>query len=237
MLINIVAELMAHGVAVIDPLTPDQIAETNAWFLSRPVFPDAHVPQTARNENRGMTDRANAAASEYVCVHTDDAILAPHLLERGLSVIDIAAEYLDRDPPVAYSMNAFWCRPGPTVRTDIQAFHRDTDDERFLALFFYLTDVLEPDDGAHYLEGPDGVVRPVFGPAGTTFLADTSNPHMGRKPTKRERGIAWFRFGISDHPPAGVWDKIEPIDAGLLGSRYPEDARLREAIKLLAIPK
>ncbi len=233
---EIMEELRATGVAKIESLTPDQIAETNSWLLSRPVFADAHVPQTARNEGRGMVDRSTAAGSEYVCVHTDDAILAPHLIEFGLSTVNLAAEYLGRDPPVAYSMNAFWCRPGAALRTDIQAFHRDADDVRFLAVFVYLTDILTPEDGAHDLLGPDGVVHTVLGPAGTAFLADTSFEHMGRKPQTRERGIAWFRYGVSDHPPAGVWDKIEPIAAARLGDRYPTDPRLCEAIKLLVAP-
>ena len=228
--------LKANGVVQIGALSRKEIEETNAWLLSRPVFADAHVPQTARNEGRGMVARSEAAGSEYVCVHTDDAILAPHLLERGLACIDLAAAYLGRNPPVGYSMNAFWTRPGPSLRTDIQAFHRDADDDKFLAMFVYLTDVLVPEDGAHDLEGPDGVVRTVLGPAGTVFLADTRLLHMGRKPQARERGIAWFRYGVSDRPPANVWDKIEPIDSARLGDRYPEDPRLREAIKLLARP-
>ena len=216
-------------------MTRGQIEETNAWLLSRPVFADAHVPQTARNEGRGMVDRDAAAGSEYVCVHTDDAILAPHLLELGLSTVNLAAEYLGREPPVGYSMNVFWARPGSTLRTDLQAFHRDADDVRFLAIFVYLTDVLTPEDGAHDLRGPDGVVHTVLGPAGTMFLADTSFEHMGRKPQTRERGIAWFRWGVSDRPAAGVWDGIVPIEASRLGDRYPTDPRLREAIRLLAV--
>jgi hypothetical protein len=232
---DILTELRQSGVARLEPMTVDEVGQTNAWLMSRPVFRDAHVPQTARNRGDFLpVDRSLTGASEYVCVHTDAAILAPHLLERGLATIDLAAEYLGRDPPVGYSMNAFWTRPGPTIRSDIQEFHRDADDARFLALFFYLTDVSTPEDGAHDLRGPDGTVHTVVGPAGTVFLADTSNEHMGRKPRRRERGIAWFRFGVSDRPPAGVWDKIEPIEAARLGERYPADPRLREAIKLLA---
>lgn len=233
-----IEQLRTQGFAVMDSLTlsPREAAEVNAFLLSRPVYIDAHVPQTSRNlHGRDVTvPRAAASASECVCVGTADAITAPHLFERGLGATDIAAAYLGRDPPVAFSMNAFWTRPGTAaVRTDIQAFHRDADDVRFLAMFFYLNDVLSDDDGPHDLEGPDGIARTVYGPAGTAFLADTSLPHRGRKPIARERGMAWYRWGVSDRPPAGVWDKVEPVAAAVMAGRLPGDARLRESVRLL----
>lgn len=233
----VLAALRTTGFAVLSPL--DGIEETNAFLLSRPVYVDAHVPQTARNRPRLSDDttrfeRRLAENSECVCVHTDDAILAPNIFERALAMTDVAAAYLDCEPPVAYSANAFWTRPGPApLRDDIQAFHVDRDDVRFLAMFVYLTDVLAAEDGPQDLEGPDGVVRTIFGPAGTVFLADTSRSHRGRKPLQAERGLAWWRWGVSERPEANRWDKIEPVAAARLAGRYPEDLRLRESIRLL----
>ncbi len=233
-----IEDLQARGFSILRPLSDSELAETNGFLLSRSIYVDAHVPQTQRNRGADTRyPRASAPASECVCVHTDDAILAPHLLERAMELTDVAASYLGRDPPVSYSANVFWTRPGPgEVRKDIQAFHRDADDDRFLAMFVYLTDVVRDDDGPQDLEGPDGVSRAIYGSAGTVFLADTSRPHRGRKPTTGERGIAWWRWGVSDRPAANEWDKIEPISAGRLGLRYPSDPRLRESIKLLVTP-
>lgn len=235
---TILNRLHAEGFAVLDPLTQDQIEETNHFLTSRPVYVDAHVPQTERN--RGTDHRfrrSESHASECVCVHTDDAIVAPHLFERGLALTDVASEYLGRDPAVAYSANAFWTRAGrAALRDDIQSFHVDSDDVRFLAMFCYLTDVQEPGDGPQDLEGPDGIKRTIYGQAGTVFLADTMRSHRGRKPTHGERGIYWWRWGVSDRPAANAWDKIEPIKAERLGIRYPADARLRESIRLLVTP-
>lgn len=232
----VLAALRTTGFAVLSPL--DGIEETNAFLLSRQVYVDAHVPQTARN--RGYDTRVPrrlAMTSECVCVHTDDAILAPNIFERALAMTDVAAAYLDCEPPVAYSANAFWTRPGPLAeRADIQSFHVDRDDVRFLAMFVYLTDVLAAEDGPQDLEGPDGVVRTIFGPAGTVFLADTSRSHRGRKPLQAERGLAWWRWGVSERPEANRWDKIEPVAASRLAGRYPEDLRLRESIRLLVTP-
>ncbi len=228
-------ELLVTGCCRVEPLTALQITETNEWLLSRPVYANAHVPQTARNRGEEPVSRSQASWFECVCVHTDDAILAPHLLEKALSLIDLAAAYVKRDPPVTYSANAFWTRPGKAApRGDIQEFHCDVDDKSFLAMFVYLTDVLRDEDGPHDLTGPLGDVSTIRGPAGTVFLADTSRPHRGRKPQAAERGIAWVRWGVSDRPAANEWDHIEPIVASRLGARYPSDPRLRESIRLLA---
>lgn len=232
----IVQELRETGVTMLEAMTYTEAMILRAFLLSRAVYQNAHVPQTARNRGADQTvDRWKAKASEYICVSTADAILSPYILERAMATIDIAAEYLGRDPPVGYSMNAFWTRPGPTMRADLQDFHVDADDPQgFLAMFVYLSDVLTDQDGPHDIKGPDGEIRTIRGFTGTIFLANTALPHRGRKPISGERGIAWFRWGKSDRPPANVWDGIQPIDRAWLGSRYPADLRLREAIKLLA---
>lgn len=231
----IVDRLRTQGFAVLGAFLTREIEAIREYLFSRPVYLDAHVPQTARNLGHYPVPRSISGASECICVETWDAILAPYMLERALALTDVAAGYLGRDPPVCYSANAFWTRPGPaSTRPDIQEFHQDKDDVRFLAMFVYLTNVFTDDDGPQDLFGPDGGMRTIYGQAGTVFLADTSRDHRGRKPTTGERGLAWFRWGISDRPPANEWDKIEPIAAADLGDRYPSDPRLRQSIKLLA---
>lgn len=226
--------LRERGVVVAGIFEPEHIRQINEWLLARPVYADAHVPQTARNLGQGTMPREQAAASECVCVHTDDAILAPHVFEYAMEYLDLASAYLGRDPAVSYSANAFWTRPGSAApRKDIQAPHCDQDDERFLVMFVYLTDVACDADGPHELIEPDGIPRVIYGPAGTVLLSDTSHPHRGLKPTSRERGIMWWRWGVSDRPAANAWDKIEPIAASRMGVRYPASHRLRESIRLL----
>ena len=210
------------------------------------VYVDAHVPQTVRNRiadnvpgcNLLVTrDDTDAIASECVCVASETALLAPYLLERALALTDIAAEYLGVETPYLYSTNAFWTRPGPArPRGDLQEFHRDCDDERFLVMFTYLNDVSTDANGPHDLEGPDGVTRSIRGVAGTMFLADTSHPHRGRKPTTHERGIHWFRWGVNERPASYVWDGTRPVEASVLGDRYPADPRLRRSLSPLVTP-
>lgn len=228
-----VLALRENGVVKVPGLNDRQLCDVRDHFAACSVYKDAHVPQTARNRSDFMVAREDARDCECLCVHTDEAILAPHLFELALSYTDVAAEYLQRDPPVLYSTNAFWTRPGTEpLRADIQAYHRDQDDTRFLALFVYLTDILNEFDGPHDIQGPKGV-KTIYGPAGTAFLADTSHLHRGRKPRFSERGLLWWRWGVSDKPPAGQWDHIEPISRSRMGSRYPTDPRLQESVRLL----
>ena len=227
-------DLRERGYSIIGVMPAPMLAQMNRWLHNGVVYLDAHVPQTARNRGACVVPMKDADGVECFCAPTADAILAPHLIDTALTLTDIAAAYLGRDPPVMYSANVFWTRPGTApLRNDIQAFHVDSDDTKFLAMFVYLTDVLTDEDGPQDLHGPDGVVRTIFGHAGTIFLADTSRLHRGRKPTSHLRGIAWVRWGVSDHPPAGVWDKIEPVSEQECWVWYPDDPRLQESIKLL----
>lgn len=236
-MLSAINALRHYGAVYLSALSASQVAEVNAYLADKPVFADAHVPQTARNAGRGEVPKSELGASECFCVHTTHALLAPHILETALCQFETAAAYLGVDLPYLYSANAFWTRPGPGgSRPDIQEFHRDADDERFLAMFTFLTDVTLPEDGATELEGPTGTVQ-FLGPAGTAFLADTSWPHRGQKPWHRERGIHWFRWGVSRRPEAYRWDGLSPVPAAALGERYPRDPDLRRAIEpLVSLP-
>lgn len=230
---DVINSLRMRGYAFLPSLPYPELDILNAYFLACPVFVDAHVPQTARNRGDHSTYWRDRIRSECCCVHTDDAIKAPYLFEMALSLTDIVAEYLRVEVPVLYSANAFWTRPGTKPsRPDIHELHTDQDDVRFLAMFTMLTRTTV-EEGAQELEGPDGVIRSLSGEAGTVFLADTSRRHRGLKPKHGERGIHWFRWGVSEFPPANRWDKIQPIGRGALGGRYPDNVRLRQSIRLL----
>lgn len=236
-MINVDAALLALrevGFAMLDPL--DDVERVQSYFDGCPVYVDAHMPETARRRGELPVIRSMTSASECVCTPMVSVICAPELLERGVECIRLAQVYLNTHTPLAYSMNMFTTRPGPAgTRPDIQEFHRDEDDPLgFMAIFFYLSDVLSDEDGPHELKGPDGVARRVYGPAGTCFVADTRNEHRGIKPTRGERGIAWVRWGVSDPPPSYVWDRNEPIPASLLGARFPREAA--PLLKLLIDP-
>ena len=232
--------LSTTAYTVLPPLTDAERDEVFGYLLSRLVFPGSHI-RVAAQKNSGILNpvpRDTVPNDSAICISLRDAILTPVILEKAMALTDFVSGYLGRNPALSYSVNAFWSRPstGPT-RPDIQEFHDDRDDVRFLAMFVYLTDVLTDDDGPHDIIADDGIMRTIYGPAGTIFLADTRHQHRGRRPRNHERGIFWWRWGISDPPASYTWDDNSPIAASELGSRYPKVPRLQESLRLLATPK
>jgi len=229
--------LRATAYVMLPPLTDAERNEVLGYLLSRPVFPGSHI-RVAAQKNSGILDpvsRDTVPNDSAICISLRDAILTPVILEKAMALTDFVSGYLGRDPALSYSANSFYTRPaqGPT-RPDIQEFHRDADDPAgFLAMFVYLTDVLNDEQGPHDIIGPDGVMRTIYGPAGTMFLAQTSHEHRGRRPLHGERGIAWWRWCVSNPPDSYLWDQNSPISASELGDRYPSDPRLRESLRLL----
>lgn len=197
----------------------------------------------ARQTYHGHVKGASVAVHQpgnSTCWAPEDVLQAPHFFEFAVGFTPVVAGYLQQNP-LLYSVNAFTTYPidGP-MNPDIQAWHRDRDDVKFLALFVYLTDVIEKADGAHLFqrgthEGSQfGEVRTMLGPAGTAFLADTRGIHMGLRPTSKPRTIAWARWGVSDPPASYLWDQQRPCDKAVLGDRYPEDEALRSSMRLVA---
>lgn len=107
-----------------------------------------------------------------------DVLSAPGLLDFALQprIVELAESVIGQKP-VIYSAAAFWTQPGRgPVMT--QVFHRDFDEEKFLALFVYLTDFTAANGAAQrYVVGshdpatfgrlvdaysPPGVDRAVF---------------------------------------------------------------------------
>ena len=136
----------------------------------------------------------------------------PHVLAlaNDPAVLRIATAYLGCKPTLS-SVGLRWSFPGTGEAEDIQCFHRDPDDWRFLKLFVYLTDV-DAGSGPHvFVAGSHRTagrlrerlytteeierrhgresVRAIAGPCGTSFFADTYGIHRGAVPTTRPRLI------------------------------------------------
>lgn len=235
------ATLRRDGIVrVYPPLGTGPAAEIAAYLRAAPCYP-GHVRVYGDGVPRSFDETAEM--TDVWCHDLETVVQAPHLWDLMVSLLPTAARYLDA-PPRLYSMNAFWTRASDAPpRVDLQSFHRDKDDERFLALFVYGTDVLSEGDGPHrFVLGshdsdrlPTEYAPPVYGPAGTAFLANTRGLHMGVKPTSTEpRLILWARWGISERPWAYGQDQTVPVDAAVLGDHYPTDAATRDLVKLVA---
>ena len=182
---------------------------------------------------------APRGAGNSTCWAPEDLLKAPGFFEYAMGFTDLARAYLGQEP-VLYSVNAFTTYPisGP-MNPDIQEWHRDKDDSKFLALFVYLTDVLAENDGAHLYKlgthngAKDGPVSTVLGRVGTAFIADGRGLHMGIRPTSHPRTIAWARWGVSDPPASYVWDRQSPVSRYVMGDRYPTDPVIQKLVRLV----
>jgi hypothetical protein len=196
-------------------------------------------PAYRNHVRQGKTEMVRPGDHPWTCHDMDDVVCAPGLLELTLEWTPVARAYLDAEP-LLYSLNAFYCEPGAQAKPDIQEWHRDADDSKFLAMFIYCTDVLGDCDGPHqFVVGSHKWIVPntnacsIYGPAGTVFLADTRGLHRGIVPTSGRRMIAWARWGVSDPPASYMWDKLRPTPRGMLGERFPRSHRTQRTIHLV----
>lgn len=95
------------------------------------------------------------------CYRPDQVARAPGLLDtlNDPRLLDLIEQYMGCVPTLYY-LNAWWTFPAKTPeRMNVQYFHRDVDDWRFLTLFLYPTDVDDNSGphqvipGSHSMEG------------------------------------------------------------------------------------
>jgi hypothetical protein len=132
-------------------------------------------------------------------------------------VLSLAGAYLGCCPTLS-SVGLRWSFPSNAEASDVQRFHRDPDDWRFVKLFVYLTDVDE-NSGPHvYVQGSHRTdvelrarsyeltaiektyggeaVTAVTGERGTSFMADTAGIHMGKPPSDRPRLMLIAQYSL-----------------------------------------
>lgn len=234
--------------AIASALYWDGIAKPLGWFGDWTAFKAhlervPHYPGHVLSQGDGYgRDYEWAQAHETTSHRMEDVVRAPYFLDFALSFTDLAEAYLGSFPRL-YSLNAFWTRPGlGDPDPNIQEWHRDRDDRKFLVLFLYGSDVLADEDGPHcfargthrmndgkHREPAGEPVERVYGPAGTFFFADTSGLHRGIKPVRGERLLAWARWGVSDPPASYGWDGLSPVKL----ERAAPSERIRESTRLV----
>lgn len=129
------------------PITLPNIEELHRYFADQPVHKGANAlsfdgrPKSLEAARRDFSMAAYSAETVMRAPGLIDAMNDPRLLH-------LIEEYLGCVPTL-YSVNAWWSFVAPKPEmTNVQFFHRDTDDWRFLTLFIYLTDV-GPHGGPH----------------------------------------------------------------------------------------
>lgn len=151
--------------------------------------------------------------------HLRDVMACPHILELANSpaLLGLAARYLECKPTIS-ALGLRWSFPVPGDDSALQAFHRDSEDWRYLKVLLYLTDV---DDGAGphvYLHGSHLTRAPVrlrfysdseiteahsadmlltaVGPRGFCFAVDTAGIHKGTAPSQRPRLMLQIQYSL-----------------------------------------
>jgi hypothetical protein len=196
-------------------------------YLDNSNWYDGHVKA---NKTETLEDK-HSAPNHCSSVSMHNVILAPHWFEISLKMTETAIEYFETNNIVLYSYNAFYSNTTGENYHGVQTWHKDGDSENFLALFVYLNDVYEIEDGAHCFEQKDGHKIDIFGSAGTMFFADTRQSHMGHKPKKQPRGMAWARWSVDPEPCTYKIDCLSPLNRDLIGKRYPQDETMRNIIR------
>lgn len=159
-------------------------------------------------------------------VSTLTTLSSPYILQlmNDPEVLAIAAAYLGCEPTIS-CVRIDWYSPSAGEPAQVQKFHRDYDDWRFIKLFIYLTDVTD-DSGPHeYVQGShlrsgrlrattfdetelrkqygqDDLVK-VCGPRGTSFMVDTYGIHRGNVPVVGTRITLQIEYSLL---PVRVFD-------------------------------
>jgi hypothetical protein len=214
--------LRREGITYGPVLSANQIAAIRGHLSLKPKYP-GHVKIYAKNNSQSTQ-----------CFDMDSVITAPGLFKFALGFTDLAAEFLEVEPPRLYTFNGFWTYPNGVRDPGPMDLHRDNDDIRMMVLYLYCTDVLNPDDGAHLYTKRGGNQIRVCGPAGTTFITDVSQPHCGPQPLTNPRLLLWVRWGISTTPASYIWEELKPVPKERVPDFPYGDERLMKSVELVA---
>lgn len=204
------AALRRCGIASLDPLlSVRQIEEIRAYLA------DQRVVSGDRSFFAAQAPEGIARAAYPL----ETVLACPHVLEtiNRTDCLALARAYLGCTP-TASLVGIAWSFAAQGGYSDVQCFHRDPDDWRFLKLFVHLSDVGAANGPHEYVERthltsgefrtrlyPDEEVearygkhriRQVLGPAGTSFAADTWGVHKGGVPRCGRRLMLQFQYSI-----------------------------------------
>lgn len=211
-------------------VSPDHIAEIQAFLRDKSlVTPDG----------RRLVGAEPAAGATIASYPVRTVLECPHIIElmNSPQALAIASAYLGCMPTIS-GLRIDWSSPSDGPVAEVQQFHRDYDDWRFVKLFVYLTDVSDT-IGPHeyvltshrrsgrlyakpyereYLERKYGRsnLHQVLGCAGTGFMADTWGIHKGNVPKQHARIMLQIQYSILpvlrfDYQPVSMRVAV-PID-------------------------
>lgn len=230
-----VAATIARAVSIRYPAPDIDDSQERLNTLSRDgltALPELVSPETLNDINEHLKDKKvflrdhrevclsevppTAAAADY---SLRTVLSCPAILKliNAPRVLNLVGAYLGCRPTIS-SVGLRWSFPCSGDIPDVQHFHRDPDDWRFVKLFVYLTDV-DSGSGPHvYVKGSHRTPRPIrarrysqsqiearhgttsiapiLGDSGTAFVADTYGIHMGAPPSERPRLMLAAQYSL-----------------------------------------
>lgn len=207
------ADLSDSGYAPLGNLLDNaQCDEIKDYLKSRFLFD--------RDRNREAFTLMQAPIGVRVAdYHLRDVIACPHILALANSppLLGLAARYMDCKPTIS-ALGLRWSFPVGGDCSALQAFHRDSEDWRYLKVLVYLTDV-DLDAGPHvYLHGSHLTQAPMrlrfytdteissaygaemlltaVGSRGFCFAVDTAGIHKGTAPARQPRLMLQIQYSL-----------------------------------------
>ena len=193
-------------------LDTTQCDDIRAW-LSDKLLTDRD------RERPGFTLAQRVDAVRVADYHLRDVIACPHILALANSpaLLGLAARYMGCKPTIS-ALGLRWSFPVPGDDSALQAFHRDSEDWRYLKVLVYLTDV-DGGAGPHvYLHGSHLTRAPMrlrfysdseiasahsadmlltaIGTRGFCFAADTAGIHKGTAPARQPRLMLQIQYSL-----------------------------------------
>ena len=142
-------------------LAPSEVQDVTQHFAGCSPLP-GYIPGRFTEAERASAYTLDGCRKRgpFACYRLEDVLAAPHLLDAAMApdVLE-AARYVLGVPPVIYSVNVFWTFPGG-AQAGTQVFHRDFDDDKFVGMFFYLTDfTIQNGSAQRYVTGSHDSAR------------------------------------------------------------------------------
>jgi hypothetical protein len=215
-------------------LTRDQCADIHAYFADKTLT-------DRQDDTSRFTLAAVPPAARLAEYSLHDIIRCPHILAlaNDPALLELAESYIGCKPTIS-QLGVRWSFPIPGRRSDLQTFHRDSEDWRYFKVIVYLTDV-GMEDGPHvYVRGTHKTRAPVrlklqtdgevseeygadrlitaVGERGFGFAVDTAGVHKGAPPVGTPRLMLQIQYSLF-RSYAYVYEP-EPYTGSLPFDRY-----------------
>jgi hypothetical protein len=224
-------------------LDPGQCGDIRAFLDDKPLFDRDRV----RKGFRLAQAPDGVRVADY---HLRDVVACPHVLALANSppLLGLAARYMACKPTIS-ALGLRWSFPQLSESSVLQAFHRDSEDWRYLKVLVYLTDV-DDHAGPHvYLHGSHLTRAPVrlrfysdseiadtygadklltaIGKCGFCFAVDTAGIHKGTAPSRQPRLMLQIQYSLL--PSYAYRYAPESYDGPLALDRYVNRLIVRQA--------